>query len=32
MHHAMNLIRFNDFHLNIKEIGATGGNFSGEKQ
>ena len=25
MHHAMNLIRYNDFHLNIKEIGATGG-------
>mmetsp|Transcript_14673 Transcript_14673/g.31307 ORF Transcript_14673/g.31307 Transcript_14673/m.31307 type:complete len:680 (+) Transcript_14673:157-2196(+) len=25
MNHAMNLIRYNDFHLNIKEIGATGG-------
>ncbi|KAL3770974.1 hypothetical protein ACHAW5_000376 [Stephanodiscus triporus] len=25
MHHAMNLIRYNDFHLSIKEIGATGG-------
>jgi hypothetical protein len=31
MHHAMNLIRFNDFHLNIKEIGATGGNFHEKK-
>ena len=25
MDNAMNLMRFNDFHLNIKEIGATGG-------
>ena len=24
MNHAMNLIRYSDFHLNIKEIGATG--------
>lgn len=25
MNHAMNLMRYNKFHLNIKEIGATGG-------
>lgn len=24
MHHAMNLVRYNDFHRSIKEIGATG--------